>query len=63
MNYGNSAIGLACMKHYLNWFKVPSYKVLLGLKETYILMELQGILIISKYDQFKLCKTSPLDKS
>lgn len=31
MNYGNSAIGLACMKHYLNWFQVPLYKVLLGL--------------------------------
>lgn len=30
--------------------------------ETYILMELQGILIIPKYDKFKLCKTRPLDK-
>lgn len=29
-NYGNSAIGLPCMKHF-NWFKVPLYKVLLGL--------------------------------
>lgn len=42
-NYGNSATGLPCMKHYFNWFTVPLYEVLLSLKETFILIELQGI--------------------
>lgn len=61
-NYGNSVIGLPCMKHYFNWFKVPLYKVLFGLKETYILTELQGILLIPECNLFRLRKTSPLAK-
>lgn len=43
-------------------FKVPLYKVLFGLKETYILTELQGILLIPKCNLFRLRKTSPLAK-
>lgn len=61
-NYGNSAIGLPCMKHF-NRFQVPSYKVLFGLKQTYILTELQGTLLIPKRNQFRLPKTGPLEKS
>lgn len=49
------------MHETFNWFKVPLYKVLFGLKGN-IHPELQGILLIPKCNQFRLHKTSPLAK-